>query len=474
MKIKELSVNNKKFDFSNKTLVYSTKNSVGKTTLLRLILYALGYNVPSTKGLNFKNLSLNLKLSDKNHTILINRSNNELTTNLFKNKLYSMKIDEEQNEFHSSLFGIDIPEIVNNILGLIYFDQEKGWTLLNRGLVIGSIHFQIEELIEGLEKSNLIELKNKIDKLSKERKIYSQLEKLINLQTEYNGNEHLVEESTLKLQSRHKSLRLEIKQIKKEISDYVKIQKDNKKLIEFIEESGIRIKMEDKEVAVTKENIIGYNTNQRLIDAILTRKRSFLKEYEYQLYKIEEKLNQKLQLINIEDRLEELNGYISSNMFSEQEISILISKYTKELKKLNKLFRNQLYNSKVTRQIYKRIKKYSRILKIEDSIDESKDFIFTKNLKQYSGAKLHLLVFTFRMALLKEVQDYFKIELPIILDSPKTGELDENNLNLMFTLLKKEFPNNQLIVASIISKKERLNERLYNGFIKIEKSLLEN
>ena len=30
-------------------LIHSGKNSCGKTTLLRLMLYSLGYNIPSTK-----------------------------------------------------------------------------------------------------------------------------------------------------------------------------------------------------------------------------------------------------------------------------------------------------------------------------------------------------------------------------------------------------------------------------------------
>lgn len=34
---------------TNANLIYSEKNSCGKTTLVRFILYALGYSIPSTK-----------------------------------------------------------------------------------------------------------------------------------------------------------------------------------------------------------------------------------------------------------------------------------------------------------------------------------------------------------------------------------------------------------------------------------------
>ena len=40
--------------FSEKlNIIYSKKNSVGKTTFLRAIFYAIGYPIPSTKGIKF-------------------------------------------------------------------------------------------------------------------------------------------------------------------------------------------------------------------------------------------------------------------------------------------------------------------------------------------------------------------------------------------------------------------------------------
>ena len=41
-------------DFSaQENLIYSQKNTKGKTTLMRWLLFALGYNIPNTKGINF-------------------------------------------------------------------------------------------------------------------------------------------------------------------------------------------------------------------------------------------------------------------------------------------------------------------------------------------------------------------------------------------------------------------------------------
>ena len=52
--------------------------------------------------------------------------------------------------------------MLNNLLGTFYVDQEKGWTILNRGVVIGSNHFNIEELIRGLSNRDCDKLINKM------------------------------------------------------------------------------------------------------------------------------------------------------------------------------------------------------------------------------------------------------------------------------------------------------------------------
>ena len=60
-----MTINNRKFVFSNLTLIHSNNNSVGKTTLVRLILYGMGYAIPSTRGLNFDKLNVKLTLIDE-------------------------------------------------------------------------------------------------------------------------------------------------------------------------------------------------------------------------------------------------------------------------------------------------------------------------------------------------------------------------------------------------------------------------
>ena len=64
MNFKSLEIINgyekKLFEFGKKTEIYSDVNSVGKSTLLRLLFYAMGYSIPSTKKIRFSKLQTKL------------------------------------------------------------------------------------------------------------------------------------------------------------------------------------------------------------------------------------------------------------------------------------------------------------------------------------------------------------------------------------------------------------------------------
>lgn len=63
------------FEFNNNyNLIHSTQNSVGKTTLLRAILYALGFNIPNTKNFKFEECKFELSIiTDSNQEFIIKR-----------------------------------------------------------------------------------------------------------------------------------------------------------------------------------------------------------------------------------------------------------------------------------------------------------------------------------------------------------------------------------------------------------------
>ncbi|MBD8042153.1 hypothetical protein H9625_17330 [Phocaeicola sp. Sa1CVN1] len=70
-------------------------------------------------------------------------------------------------------------------------------------------------------------------------------------------------------------------------------------------------------------------------------------------------------------------------------------------------------------------------------------------MKELSGAILHKTVFAFRLACLLEVEKHLNIKMPIILDSPSGKEIDHQNIEAMIKILKRDFSENQIIIASI-------------------------
>ena len=137
------------FNESN-NLICSKKNSRGKTTLLRLMLYGLGYNIPNTKNIKFNKCNILLEVeSEISGTIFLKRDDiNSIEVMIQPStEKRTYVLPEQFYELQKLLWGTSNPDILNNLLGAYYIDQEKGWTLLNRGVVIGSIHFNIEELI---------------------------------------------------------------------------------------------------------------------------------------------------------------------------------------------------------------------------------------------------------------------------------------------------------------------------------------
>lgn len=73
-----LGDNHKLFTFApGVNLVFSKKNSVGKTTLLRMLMYALGYSIPNTRGIRFSDYEMILTLVGANESEFILTRNHD-------------------------------------------------------------------------------------------------------------------------------------------------------------------------------------------------------------------------------------------------------------------------------------------------------------------------------------------------------------------------------------------------------------
>lgn len=475
MRIKEICIIDGLFkrtiDFINQTnLIFSEENSCGKTTLIRFILYSLGYQIPSTKNLKFENCYVSCSLElDNGDIVQLHRPNCFSISIDGEDK--SFALPEQQDDLHEFLFGTKNKDILHNILGAYYFDQEKGWTLLNRGVVIGSIHFNIEELIRGisgLDCSKLIARERQVNSdLSKYKQMYSIAQYRDSVQQDTLIADTYEEETDAELQQ----LLIEKTNLQREISRVGHSISGNKKFMDFVDEMKLLVLTEDgQQINVTKDNIVGLNDS---VDYLIAKKKILMRELSEVLKKIErvssQQTNEKQQLafFKSESLVEVFDKQIVKLPMNQVAIKKAMDVLVKERKQLREeISRLSRSENSVVMSMYQTVVAYATELGIGNSESVTQKYLFTSNLKELTGALLHKMVFAFKLAYIKEIEKKLNIKLPIILDSPRGKEVDDKNISLMMDILKRDFKDNQIIIASIFEynfetvKKIEIKDRL--------------
>lgn len=461
-------------------LIFSKKNSCGKTTLVRLILYALGYSVPSTKKIKFEKCFTKIELVlDTRKIVFLTRENSYAISLICDDEEEIHVLPEQICTLHSKLFGTDNIDILNNMLGAFYFDQEKGWTLLNRGVVIGSIHFNIDELIRGISGKDCSELIIREKRISSDLSKYRQMFSISQYRDSISGDSLIADTYQETKNIELEQLRMNQSSIEREIHRINQSIIGNRKFQEFVADMKLLIKTEDGQcIAVTKDNIVGLNDS---IELLVAKKKMLLCELSEMISKIDkilreqEKENGQLSFFESESIAEAFDKKIVSIPMNQVAIKNEIDKLEKEQKRVREeIIQISRSDNDVVLSLYKTIVKYATELGIGDSESITKKYLFTSNLKELTGAVLHKTVFAFKLAYILELEKHLKMKLPIILDSPSGKEVDQENIELMMNILKRDFKDNQIIIASIhdysFSKihKVELVDRLLNQIVAVD------
>ena len=457
MKVEALTIRDgvfsKEFKFSTgNNLIHSQKNSVGKTTLLRALLYALGYNIPGTKRF----------LLDKHEIECIVVTDNEQRFKLVRTTANYLICDngqsyclpEQADELHSLFYNTEDINILDNILGVFYLDQEKGWTLLNRGVVIGSNHFNVEDFIQGLSGRDCSDLKRKKAKLEQELTKYSQISNVIKYKEslEKAGGSILKKDPDDELNTQIKLHQIELSRVKSELARIDRTLQGNRQVKRFIEEMKLTVVTpEGKFIKVTAENILDLNDS---IDYLIAKRKIKAVEYNKLVATIDDLQEQKKEretpfftVESISDAFDEMVQQFPHGYEKVERIKDSLQEQLKEVKNL--ITERTKHNNDVLNSLYGNVIKYAGELGVIEEGKMTPSYLFTSNLKVLSGALLHKTVFAFRLAYIIEVKKMLGVKLPIILDSPSGKEVDEENVKRMIDILKRDFADHQLIIASI-------------------------
>lgn len=452
-KVREItSVEDKIIDFDTGViLIFSQKNSTGKTTFIRSLLYSLGFQIPNTELVKFENYEFFTELEEKDKKFEVYRKGNYLVIN---GKEYDLPI--EQKEALSTLFDIQNNELLENFLGVHYFDQEKGWTLLNRGVIIGKNRFGIESYFRGLKNDESQESYELAEQLKATQKKIAQYRLMLNvaeyqetLKSDFDSKLDYVtyneeQESTLL------ALKMELDEINSELSMLENVMKNNKNFSDFIESKSVFVVSPDggTPFRVTKDSLFNYNDNTEINQTrrkMLIMKRNTIKR---EIAKIESTIERQYtfeSVVSVDDELTKRLANIKG--LSAVQIKSTINSYEKQRKKINKnlMLRTKADNPWVNRA-YDLLMKYCEELGIPEGY---KLDIFTNKLKSKTGSILHKLVFIHKLVYIQLLKEKTGINYPIFCDSPSGREVEKETVELMLNILLRDFSEHQIFIASI-------------------------
>lgn len=458
MKIVEITLKEgmfeKKVNFSeNTTIIYSQKNTTGKTTFLRAIFYALGYPVPSTKGIKFEDMEFWLTVSNAGKIYKLYRQNSYLSIDDgIESKDYSLPTDF--HEVLSILTECETTDVLDNLLGACYLDQEKGWTLLNRGKVIGSISFNIEALVRGLGGKNCADELQQLEAVKRELKKYEYMYSVADYQEalyetgddiDYDAPEEVIDRRIEVLTAEREPILEELKQIKS-------ILRKNKMLAEYISKFKLIVQSSTgEEVPVTRETLVGFEDNNAILTARREMLASELESVNRKMASLEKKKDKEERLFDVQTAIQAFDSDIKKINVDAVATQKIIDQLRRERQRLQDKIRSLTkQDNHVVLELHECISAYAKELDVgETYVSPSRDYIFTSDLKSLSGTILHKIVFSFRLAYIKLIREKAGIILPIVLDSPSGREVERETVEKMLNIIQRDYSEHQLIVASI-------------------------
>ena len=445
--------------FSEKrNLVFSETNTKGKTTYLRLLFYSLGYPIPNMKGIRFEEIGTTIVFLEKEQEYTVERKGNLLQLSVGTEKLY-FTLPSEHNAFLSYVFQCENVMVIQNLLGFLYIDQDKGWSLLNRGTVVGRIRFNIEELLAGLNNTDISNLLDKQRRLEYDKKKYNALLNIQELSEqvyEHHG-EIFVSDLEKDLSDKIAYINLKISNLKNSLREINALLQREKQFFNYIDSMKLSVKGPKGTIPVSRDTLVNAPESSEFLKARRSVLVTDIEKLKYKKTILESQLydytvkNAQISFLPHESKGNIIDKKLASFSSIDQDmLSDLLNVVKKELRQTKSDIKSAVKtNNSYISRIYNYVLDYATRLGIEEKMIHKEDFIFTSDLKSMSGAVLQKMVFAFKVAFLKVIEEAMGTKLFIVIDSPKSKELDDINTELIMNLIKEELADNQVFIASI-------------------------
>ena len=202
---------------------------------------------------------------------------------------------------------------------------------------------------------------------------------------------------------------------------------------------------------VTSTNLRGYNDEQGYLIARINVLKTRLSATNRELRKLNGLTQEDPRLFDIRSKDIDLDRAVSSLGLSSDELAPRLASLKRQRADLQKR-----YNAAISTQgnaaaarLESIIGSFANQLGEGDLFQSTKGGLYAASFADKTGAHHQLMVFAFRMGYAKIIEEYYGLKLPLVIDSPRGHELDATNGRKITNLLHNEFPDHQVIVASI-------------------------
>lgn len=445
------------YNFQGEKILITSENenSKGKTTLIRFLLYALGYRITQTDGMSIYSYKTSLEVNYKGEQYFFLRNGDEQCI-LDKNKNEKYKrIANNENYIPmiNILLGIKNDYIADSLLGCFYIDQDRGWTLLNRGTCIGLYKFNIEEFFINLdEKFNIEKNFNENKMLDIDIKRANNLLNILKDNYIYNNelaeNRKEVLEAITDLENEKNSLEQILYIKKREIRNLKNLLSQNEEFVKRIESMNIIIEYKGENIIVDKYKLKGYSFNNDILKMRKTELEIETKKIEKEIEKFKTQIKQirkNNQQADSSQYLRKVFNLVKTSGLTIEELELLKSSSSSQIRKNKKIIKTEISENvdefwEILHPILNDFELGKKYIK--------KETILIDKLIGISGTQLHQLSLAFKIALNKLIEKRLNIRLPFIIDSPKGSETSDRISDLMLRAVYKYLPNHQIIVSS--------------------------
>ena len=433
-------------------LIFSSVNSCGKTTLFRFILHGMGFTIPSLKGLNMDECFVKMGVHrDDGTDIEIRRYGKDLTI-IQDGSPSSFRLPRQLEDAVSVIFGTGASDICPFILGSMYIDQDKGWSLLNHGKVIGKNRFFIDHFLTTLCSDEVSKIQFKKDSLKSESKRYKELLNLFDRQkTLDNISRNDVDTTVVEsLQGDINKLNVQLAQLNKEYSRVEGSKKNNKEFKNYIDRLRLYINVGGEHpIRLTSDMIEPIDDITNLLEARSSSLKKKIKELRNQLLIKEAKLDEYIEKQGMDAIVESFSVTpLSKINLDVSNVQSSIKLMDKAIKQCDSEIDSAINISRPTVRLNEIIMRNAAFLGVDSYLIGVDNVCRIRELKVYSGTDYKKTVLAFRLAYCSLIREEFGIMLPLILDSPR-NEVDDQNMSMMMGLIREHYSDHQILIASI-------------------------